>query len=120
MRRMFVASVLGVCLYGYSALALAEPANEDTAIEDTATLGDTAEDTADTSDTSDTADTADTGGDTADTSDTSDTSDTALVTPASTLANEKGGFGCSSVGVGGFLAVVMSLLGLFLRRREEA
>ena len=97
----------------------------DSGLEDTASLGDTAEDTAD-----DTAeDTADDTGDTADTGDTSESEDTSTtidsgdtgytVTSASSLANEKGGFGCASVGVGGVLALWLSSFVVGLRRRDE-
>ena len=98
----------------------------ETGLEDTASLGDTAEDTAqdtsdsaDTSDTSDATDTSDTT-DTSDSSSTTDTDDTGFtVTSASTLAGEKGGFGCASVGVGGVLALWVSSFVVGLRRRED-
>jgi len=115
----------------YSSLSFAEPASEDTAvedtaiedtaiedtaIEDTATLGDSAEDTADTADSAeDTTDTTET----AESTDTADTADTGVVTPASSLANEKGGFGCSKVGIGGVMAIAIALFVLFGRTREE-
>ena len=85
-------------------LSFADTAVEDTAIEDTADLG---EDTADTAaeDTGSTT-TTDTST-TADTTTTTDssTTDTSWVVPASSLANEKGGVGCSTVGIGGVLAI---------------
>ena len=104
-------------------LALAE-----TGLEDTASLGDTAEDT-DTA--SDSGDTASDSGDTADSSDSASSSDTSTtttdtgdtgytVTAASSLANEKGGFGCASVGVGGVLALWLSSFVIGLRRRDPA
>ena len=131
MQRKFWLYVVCIYLCAYSGHSFAEPASEDTAdtavedtavedtaIEDTSTLGDSAEDTSDTSDTADTSETTDTS-DTSDTADTSDTSDTGVVTPASSLANEKGGFGCSKVGFGGLLAISIALLALFGRTREE-
>ena len=98
-------------------LALAE-----TGLEDTASLGDTAEDTAgDTSETTDTANTSDTSTSTdTSSSTTTDTGDTGYtVTSASSLAGEKGGFGCASVGVGGVLALWLSSFVVGLRRRDE-
>ena len=114
-------------------LALADTAEdtgvEDTAVEDTAvedTAGDTAsiEDTStlddDTADTADTASTdtgsTDTGTDTS-SSDTSDTSE--LITPASSLAGEKGGYGCATVGVGGAVAIWIASFAIGFRREQE-
>ena len=130
MQRKIWLSIVCVCLCVYSSLSFAEPASEDTAvedtaiedtaiedtaIEDTATLGDSAEDTADTADTADTTDTTETS----ESTDTADTADTGVVTPASSLANEKGGFGCSKVGIGGVMAIGIALFVLFGRTREE-
>jgi hypothetical protein len=114
-------------------LVWAEPSSEDTAVEDTAVEDTAVEDTAvedsgieDTSTLDD--DTAtDTGSDTAtdtssDTGDTSqtDTSDTSdLVTPASSLAGEKGGYGCATVGVGGAIAIWIASFAVGFRREQE-
>lgn len=108
-----------------------DTAIEDTAVEDTA-VGDTAvEDTAaeieDTStlddDTADTADTAstDTGStDTGSETPSSDTSDTSeLITPASSLAGEKGGYGCATVGFGGAIAIWIASFAIGFRREQD-
>lgn len=114
-------------------LVWAEPASEDTASDDTAVEDTAVEDTAtedsgieDTStlddDTAtDTADTADTGSDTGEDTSTSDTSDTSeLVTPASSLAGEKGGYGCATVGVGGAIAIWIASFAIGFRREQES
>ena len=132
MQRKIWLSMVCVYLCAYSSQSLAEPASEDTAVEDTAiedtaiedtaiedtsTLGDSAEDTAGTADTAEsTTDTADSA---ESTTDTADTADTGAVTPASSLANEKGGFGCAKVGIGGLMAIGVALFALFGRTREE-
>ena len=120
-------SVVLVC-----GLALADTAEdtavEDTAVEDTAvedTAGDTAaiedtstldDDTADTADTSST-DTGSTDTGTDSSTDTSDTSE--LITPASSLAGEKGGYGCATVGVGGAIAIWIASFAIGFRREQE-
>ena len=93
----------------------------DSGLEDTASLGDTGEDTAaDTGEAEDTSDTSTEDTSDSATTDTSDTGDTGYtVTSASSLANEKGGFGCASVGVGGVLALWLSSFVVGLRRRDE-
>ena len=121
-------SVVLVC-----GLALADTAEdtavEDTAVEDTA-VEDTAGDTAAIEDTStlddDTADTADTSStdtgstDTGTDSSSTDTSDTSeLITPASSLAGEKGGYGCATVGVGGAIAIWIASFAIGFRREQE-
>ena len=53
-------------------------------------------------------------------SDTSaDIVDTGDVISASSLANEKGGFGCASVGVGGVITVWIASFAIGFRRRDE-
>ena len=105
--------------------AIEDTAVEDTAVEDTA-VDDTATGIEDTStlddDTADTADTAstdtgstDTGTDT--TTDTSDSSD--VITPASSLAGEKGGYGCATVGVGGAIAIWIASFAIGFRREQD-
>jgi len=86
--------------------ALEDTALEDTAIEDTADLGDDTSESTDTS-TEDTSSTDTSSTDTSTDTSTTDTSttDTALVVPASSLAKEEGGIGCSTVGIGGILAI---------------
>ena len=102
-------SLLLVCSLSFADTAedtaLEDTAIEDTAIEDTASLGE--EDTADTAstDTGSTTGTTDTTTETTDTSDSSSSEDTSWIVPASTLANEKGGIGCSTVGIGGMLLI---------------
>jgi len=92
----------------------------ETGLEDTASLGDTAEDTAeDTSEDTSTEDSS-TNNTTTDSSTTTDSGDTGYtVVSASSLAGEKGGFGCASVGVGGVLALWLSTFVIGLRRRED-
>ena len=90
-------NLLLVCSLSFADTA-EDTAIEDTAIEDTASLGD--EDTADTG-SEDTGSTTDT----TETTDSSSSEDTSWVVPASTLANEKGGIGCSTVGIGGVLLI---------------
>jgi len=102
-------SLLLVCSLSFADTAedtAEDTAIEDTAIEDTASLGeeDTAEDTAST-DTGSTTGTTDTTTETTDTTDSSSSEDTSWVVPASTLANEKGGIGCSTAGIGGMLLI---------------
>ena len=107
--------------------AIEDTASEDTAVEDTAaedtgsliedtsTLDDdTAEETTDTA--SQDTGSSDTGTDTS-SSDTSDTSE--LVTPASSLAGEKGGYGCASVGVGGAIVIWIASFVIGFRREQE-
>lgn len=97
--------------------AVEDTAVEDTStgIEDTSTLDDdTASDTADTANT-DTGST-DTAADTSST-DTSDTSE--LITPASSLAGEKGGYGCTTVGVGGAIVIWIASFAIGFRREQE-
>ena len=84
---------------------------------------------ADTGDTGSPVDTGSGGEDTstADTSSTepsseetgSDVPDTGTIYSASFLAGEKGGFGCSTVGMSGALAFWISTLVLGLRREEH-
>ena len=97
--------------------AIEDTAVEDTAtgIEDTSTLDDTATDTAADTASTDTGST-DTGTDTSST-DTSDTSE--LVTPASSLAGEKGGYGCATVGVGGAIVIWMASFAIGFRREHD-
>ena len=117
-------------------LAWAEPAAEDTGLEDTSAEDTAIEDTSteDTANIEDTAslddtfssDTSDSGsqdtgntdsGSNTDTSTTDSFSDTSdIVIPASSLAGEKGGYGCASVGVGGVLVIWIASFAIGFRR----
>ena len=92
-----------------------EPSYLTTDSEDT---GDTAlpEDTA--AEETGTTETGDTAGDTADTAGDSATTDTALKS-AMDLAGENGGFGCATVSSDAAASIVLGVMALGLRRRED-
>ena len=87
---------------------------------DTADPGDTAEplDTAEETEETGTTETGDTAGDTADSGDTASTTDTALKS-AMELAGENGGFGCATVSSDAAASILLGVMALGLRRRED-
>ena len=87
---------------------------------DSADPGDTAlpEDTAGEDTETATGETGDTAGDTADTAGDSATTDTALKS-AMELAGENGGFGCATVSSDAAASILLGVMALGLRRRED-
>ena len=86
---------------------------------DTADPGDTAEplDTAEETEETGTTETGETG-DTADSGDTATTTDTALKS-AMELAGENGGFGCATVSSDAAASILLGVMALGLRRRDD-
>jgi len=134
---MMVAGLVGTLAIGLPMLVVPPPAPGDSGDS-----GDSGSDTADSADSGldsadsgvdsadsgvDTSDSADSGeGPVVDTSDSADTSDTASdtaelpLTPAWVTVEEKGGFSCSSAGVGAMGAAwLVGLTVLSTRRRDD-